>query len=117
MIYGIVAAFIALDFVTGLVKAFAAGNFSSAKMRTGLWHKASLVLVIALGVLVDYAQVYLELGVSVPVAGAVCGYISLMEISSVLENLCEINPELMPEKLVKLFGGAASGLSDTEDKE
>ena len=105
MIYAIVAAFIVLDFVTGLAKAMATGTFNSAKMRTGLWHKASLVLVIALGVLVDYAQVYMDLGVSLPVAGAVCAYISLMEISSVLENVCEINPDLMPAKLVELFGG------------
>lgn len=109
MTYAIVAAFIALDFVTGLVKAVATGTFQSAKMRTGLWHKTSLVLVIILGLLVDYAQIYMDLGVNIPVAGAVCAYISLMEISSVLENVCKINPDLMPDKLVELFGGSSHG--------
>lgn len=106
IIYAIVAAFIVLDFITGLIKAFATGTFSSTKMREGLWHKTSLVLVVILGVLVDYAQVYLDLGISVPVAVAVCTYISLMEIASILENVCKINPDLMPEKLAKLFGGS-----------
>ena len=103
--YLIVAAFIVLDFVTGLAKAFATHSFSSTKMREGLWHKTSLVLVVILGILVDYAQGYLELGVSLPVAGAVCAYISLMEISSIVENACQICPDMMPDKLAALFGG------------
>lgn len=104
-IYVIVAAFIVLDFVTGMVKAVATQSFSSTKMREGLWHKTSLVLVVVLGILVDYAQGYLDLGMTLPVAGAVCTYISLMEIASILENVCKINPELMPDKLHQLFGG------------
>lgn len=104
-IYVIVAAFIVLDFVTGMIKAVSTQSFSSTKMREGLWHKTSLVLVVVLGVLVDYAQGYLDLGITLPVAGAVCTYISLMEIASILENVCKINPELMPDKLHQLFGG------------
>ena len=106
IIYAIVSAFIVLDFVTGMVKAFSTHTFSSTKMREGLWHKTSLVLVVILGILVDYAQGYLDLGISIPVATAVCTYISLMEISSILENVCKIYPDLMPDKLAKLFGGA-----------
>lgn len=103
MIYAIVFAFIVLDFVTGLTKAFKSGSFSSTKMREGLFHKAGLVLVVVLGVLVDYAQSYLDLGISVPVAAAVCTYVILMEISSILENVCQITPDLMPNKLYQLF--------------
>lgn len=106
IIYAIVFAFIVLDFVTGLVKAFYTHTFSSTKMREGLFHKAGLMLVVVLGVLVDYAQGYLDLGISVPVSAAVCTYIILMEIGSILENVCKIYPDLMPDKLAKLFGGA-----------
>lgn len=105
MIYAIVFAFIVLDFVTGMVKAVATQSFSSTKMREGLFHKSGLILVVILGVLVDYAQGYLDLGMTLPVAGAVCTYISLMEIASILENVCKINPDLMPDKLHQLFGG------------
>lgn len=81
-------------------------------MREGLYHKIGLLLVILLGVLVDYAQGWLELGMSVPVAGAVCAYIVIMEIGSSLENICKINPDLMPDKLTALFG--AKGSEDDE---
>ena len=41
--------FIVMDFFTGLLKAFATGEFSSRIMRRGLFHKASLLSVMALG--------------------------------------------------------------------
>ena len=96
--------FIALDFFTGLLKAFATDSFSSRTMRQGLFHKVSLLCVLALGFLMDYAQNYVDLGVAVPVGAAACVYIVLMETGSILENLCETNPELMPDKLCEVFG-------------
>lgn len=115
MTYLITALFIALDFITGLIKAFATSAFASTKMREGLFHKMGLILCVVLGVLVDYAQQYVELGLSVrvPVAAAVCAYIILMEISSTIENLCGIDPSLVPETLSGLFGKV--GQEKTED--
>jgi phage-related holin len=93
-----------MDFFTGLLKAFAVSAFSSKVMRAGLFHKASLLCVLALGFLMDFAQQYIDIGVSIPVGAAACVYIALMEVGSILENLCETNPELMPDKLVEVFG-------------
>ncbi|MCD7886730.1 MAG: phage holin family protein [Clostridiales bacterium] len=104
MAYLITCAFIALDFVTGLVQAVATGAFSSSIMRQGLFHKLALLMCIALGILVDYAQGFVDMGVTVPVAGAVCAYIAIMETGSSLENICKINPDLMPSKLSGIFG-------------
>ena len=104
-IFAIAFAFIALDFLTGLIKAFATNSFTSTKMREGLFHKVGLILCMILGALVDFAQGYLDLGVAVPVAAAICVYICLMEITSIIENVCKINPQLVPDKLVTLFGG------------
>ena len=112
MAYLITCAFIALDFITGLIQSLATATFSSSIMRQGLFHKLGLLLCIVLGVLVDYAQTWLDLGVSVPVAGAVCAYIVIMEIGSSLENICKINPDLMPDKLVALFGNLKGGGGD-----
>lgn len=105
MAYVITFAFIVLDFVTGMIKACATNSFSSTKMREGLFHKTGLILVVILGVLVDYAQGFIDLGISIPVAAAFCAYICLMEIGSIIENICKIDPELMPDKLTKFFGG------------
>lgn len=97
--------FIAFDFISGMIKAFASGKFTSTKMREGLFHKISLILCVALGYLLDLSQGFLDLGVTVPVAAAICAYIALMEVSSIIENLCAINPALMPDKLLEIFGG------------
>ena len=104
-IYAIAFAFIVLDFLTGLIKAFATNSFTSTKMREGLFHKVALLLCMILGFLVDHAQGYIDLGITVPVAAAVCVYICLMEITSIIENVCKINPQIVPDKLVALFGG------------
>lgn len=103
MVYIITGAFILLDFITGLVKAFKTKQFTSSVMRQGLFHKAGSVLVIMFGALVDYAQVYIDLGVSIPVATTICVYICLMEIGSIIENVCVINPRIIPNKLQSYF--------------
>ena len=104
-IYAVAFAFIALDFLTGIVKAFATNSFTSTKMREGLFHKVGLILCMILGGLVDFAQGHLDLGAAVPVAAAICVYICLMEITSIIENVCKINPQIVPDKLISLFGG------------
>lgn len=104
-IYAIAFAFIVLDFLTGIVKAFTTNSFTSTKMREGLFHKVGLILCMILGGLVDFAQGYLELGISLPVAAAICVYICLMEITSIIENICMINPQVVPDELAALFGG------------
>ena len=116
-IYAIAFAFIVLDFLTGLVKAFATSSFTSTKMREGLFHKVGLILCMILGGLVDFAQGHLELGVSVPVAAAICVYICLMEITSIIENVCKLNPQLVPDKLLSLFGGLKTEHDRGKDKE
>lgn len=97
-------AFIGLDFVTGLVGAFATGSFTSTKMREGLFHKLGLMLAVVFGVLMDFGQGFVELSVTIPVTGAICTYICLMEALSIVENLCRIDPEIMPDKLLGMFG-------------
>ena len=104
MVYKIVATFIALDFLTGLTKAFKEKNYNSTIMREGLFHKLGSVLAVAFGVLVDYAQTFIDIGVTVPVAISVCTYVILMECGSIVENIGVINPDLVPDKIKPFFG-------------
>lgn len=104
MIYGITCAFIALDFISGLVKAIATNCFKSSMMREGLFHKVGELLCIALGVLIECSEQYLDLGITIPVAAAICAYIVLMEIGSTIENLGKISPELVPSKIRQILG-------------
>lgn len=103
MLYAVVGAFIVLDFVTGLIKAFKKKKYTSKVMREGLFHKCGSVLCIVFGVLVDYAQTFIDIGVNVPVAVAICAYITLMECGSVIENIGDINPQIVPKVLKSFF--------------
>lgn len=113
VIYIITAAFIVLDFVTGLIKAFKNKEFTSSVMREGLFHKAGSILIIAFGALVDYGQSFMDLGVTIPLASTLCVYISLMEIGSIIENVCIINPGIIPDKIQSYF----QKLTDNKAKE
>lgn len=102
-VYIIVGLFILLDLVTGLIKAFKLKEYTSTIMREGLYHKVGSILVVCFGVLVDKAQLFLDLGIEVPIASSICIYIILMEIGSIIENICKINPDILPEKIKAYF--------------
>lgn len=96
-------AFIVLDMITGIVKAFKEKNFTSTIMREGLFHKSGELILLVFGFLVDFAQKYIDLGVSLPMTGIICVYICLMEIGSIIENVGKINPSLVPANLQQYF--------------
>lgn len=117
MVYLVTACFILMDLVTGLFKAFMKQEYTSTIMREGLYHKAGSVLCIAFGVLVDYAQTLVDLGIAVPMAGTICAYIIIMEIGSIIENVCAINPEIMPDKLRSYFAKLSGGDTNVKNGE
>lgn len=98
-----VAVFILLDYVTGLMKAVMHKDISSEKMRLGLWHKSGLILVMLLAEIVERAQAFIDMGFTLPLIVPAAVYISVTEISSILENLGEINPEIKSSPLLQLF--------------
>ena len=103
MIYVVTGGFIVLDMATGLVKAFKEKSYTSTVMREGLFHKCGSILTIVFGLLVDYAQTFVDIGVSIPVAVSICTYIILMECGSIIENVGKINPEIIPAKIKSYF--------------
>lgn len=86
--------FILFDTLTGFLKAAANHDIDSTALRKGLLHKLSEVVAIVFAFLCEYAVQYIHLGVEIPLVITVCGYIIIMEIISVLENIVEVNPEL-----------------------
>lgn len=113
MVYFVTAMFILMDLLTGLLKAFKKQEYNSSIMREGLYHKAGSILCIVLGVLADYAQTFVDLGVNIPLATTICVYIILMEIGSVIENISIINPEIMPNKIKSYFYKLAESEKDS----
>ena len=99
----IVGIMIVMDFLTGFAKAVKAHDVSSEKMRDGLWHKISFVMIVALGEILEHGQRVLDMGFAVPIIIPTCVYIVLTEMASVIENLSEINPELHDSPILSLF--------------
>lgn len=104
----IVLGFIVFDVVTGLIKAGYNGDYNSAIMRQGGFHKSMEVMAMAVAYFVEHAIVYINIGVDVPAVPAVTVYICIMELISILENICAVNPQmcaLFKPYLDKLKGG------------
>lgn len=93
-----------MDIISGFVGAVIRNDVQSVKMREGLGHKALLVIVIFMAVLIQIFSLHIgDMGWSVPLILPCCVYIIVMELASVLENVCDAYPALRDTPLMKLF--------------
>lgn len=69
------------DIITGFIQAIINKNVDSQVMRNGLLHKSLIIIVIILSFTADLA-----FNLSF-ISKIVCGYVILMETTSILENL------------------------------
>ena len=99
----IVFAFIALDFVSGMIEAFKTKDFDSSIMRDGLVNKMGELLILVLAELAEKALPYFDISIGKPIFNGICTYIILMEIGSVIENVGNINKAIIPAKIRKFF--------------
>lgn len=105
-IWGIVLACVMMcaDVLTGFIVAVINNDVSSTKMRKGLLHKV-LTLVLM------FVCLAIEIGVShmtvlpfdIPTCEVVSGYVVVMELASVLENIGRGYPEFADSTLFRLF--------------
>lgn len=103
IVAGVVLFFIVVDILAGVIMALSKQDFTSKKMREGLFHKVGEILCLLLGVMTDFAQRVLDLGIGIPIYEGISGYIIIMEIGSIIETICKINPAIVPDKLLALF--------------
>lgn len=96
-------AFILLDMVTGVLKAFKEHTFTSRKMKEGFFSKIAFILIMLLAILIDVANYMFSLGFLTPIAIALPTILIFIEIGSIYENLCKINSQLANLKIAKLF--------------
>ena len=93
--------FILFDIVSGIIKALYKEGLNSTILREGLFHKLSEIIALCGAWLLEYATTYMDLGFDVPLLNGVAIYIDIMELISIIENLCEVNPAL--NKLFKPY--------------
>lgn len=98
---------IALDVVVGFTGAAITKTISSSKMRAGLLHKLMELAAVALADIVDGALLGgFDIVEGNPLLLAVCAYIALMEVSSVLELIAKYNPDMAGAGVLSLFDHA-----------
>lgn len=95
--------FIATDYLTGVIKAITQGNLNSRKMRTGLGHKLAYLILATTAWFIDTVNVHIPLGFPINLFICTTSGISLIEITSILENITAINPELNNAPFMNIF--------------
>lgn len=109
--YIVTGCFILFDIITGLAKGLYEGGIDSTKLRKGLYHKLSEILAVLGSTLFEIGTTKIDLGVELPMVSCVTIYICVMEATSIIENLCAMNP-----KLAKLFKRFLAKLNDKDDE-
>ena len=75
----------AIDVLTGIIKAWAHNDFKSAIMRAGLAKKAGEIMILVVGELISYGMLLPD-----SIMNGISFYIIFMEIMSIMENLDEL---------------------------
>lgn len=109
----VAAIFILFDVITGWLKALITATANSSIMRTGLMRKVGELMAVLFGYACEYCLPLIGIGVSIPFSTAICTYIVVMEIASVIENICAINPNLR-EALSKVFADEKLPMVESE---
>ena len=75
----------AIDVLTGIIKAWVHNDFKSAIMRAGLAKKAGEIMILVVGELISYGMLLPD-----SIMNGISFYIIFMEIMSIMENLDEL---------------------------
>ena len=111
-----VLALILCDWVFGIGAAIARHEFESAVMREGLWHKCAELGLLFVGIIVDGALLGgFDLGYSAPMYTALCAYICIMELGSLLEIFAKMNPDLGDSGPLKLLASTTNHNEGKDD--
>lgn len=115
--------FHALDMITGVIAAIREHDLQSSKMRDGLFKKVGFVLCYALAILVDTQGQTIGMQLGVSILPVIVLYAVSTELVSVIENICRINPDMLPDTLKRMFhimemkGGENVDVQNSEEGE
>lgn len=98
-----VLVFTVTDYITGVIGAIMHGNLSSTKMRKGLGHKFAYLCAFFIAWFIDFEMKHIDIGFHSALTPMVTIGIVLIELSSIIENLGEINPDLAQAEFMKVF--------------
>lgn len=93
----------ALDLITGIITAVKNKDIQSSKLRDGLFKKIGFILCYFVAWLIDTEGSMIGFSLRTPILPIIILYACTTELVSILENICKINPDIIPEKLMELF--------------
>lgn len=89
--------------LTGIIAGVKNKDIQSSKLRDGLFKKVGFIFCYLLAWLIDTQGDSIGLSIGVSLLPIIVLYVVLTEITSIVENICKINTDLVPEKLKDLF--------------
>ncbi len=98
----------AIDYITGLIKAYMQKELNSKKGMIGIFKKFAYILVVVVGIIADYlcklfiAEFDINFTFTIPIALLLAIWLTINELISILENLKAINVP-MPKFLQTLI--------------
>ncbi len=95
--------FNALDLITGIISAVKNKSIESSKLRDGLFKKVGFMFCYFVAWLVDTQGNAIGFQFGISILPVIILYVCTTELVSILENICKINPDLLPDKLMDLF--------------
>ncbi|WAX06329.1 hypothetical protein QEJ63_gp19 [Bifidobacterium phage BD811P2] len=95
--------FITTDYTTGVIKAIMQGDLSSKRMREGLGHKLTYLILALTAWFIDTLNMHLSLGFPIDVFTCTVSGVCLIEFTSIIENITAINPELKNAPFMSIF--------------
>ena len=95
--------FNAIDIITGVISALKNKDVESNKLRDGLFKKVGFIICYFVAWLVDTQGDVIGFHIDVNILPILIIYVCTTELVSILENVCKINPDLLPEKLMNIF--------------
>lgn len=98
-----IVVFVFIDYITGVVNAAMHSRLNSSKMREGLGHKFAYCVLIFVAYIIDAIQLNSSLNLPFEMFPIVSIGIIAIELTSIIENVCEINPELREAKFMDIF--------------
>ena len=101
----------AADIITGWIQATINGTWDSTKMRKGLYRKSGELLIIVIAYVISIA-----IKLPFDVASFIGGYVIIMELISVCENLNQAGLPV-PAWVVKRLGKVAKDMTEDDPVE
>ena len=113
----------AIDYISGSAAAARAGEWSSAKARDGIWHKAGMILVVVVSAIADavmvevvehFPVVQLPFELSGLICSVVLGWYIFTELGSITENAVEMGAPV-PGWLSRLLAAGKNAVDAAGD--